>query len=283
MVEEVGSSQGGVALAPGLVEAPGPVPPQVARPARVQWRKWVVRALSLLAFLGVWQAVSLTIDNPVLFPSLAATGRALEQLVRTARFWQALGDSASVLFEGLGLAIVVGVVLGVLMGFWRTVEFALDPYVNILNAMPRVALIPLIIIWFGIGGPARVVVVFLLAVIVVVINTYTGLRQVDPEYRELARSYCANRWQELRDIALPSSVPYIMSGIRLAVGHAISGVVTAELLLSYSGLGGLLIENSNLQATSYVYALAIIFAVLGVTLTEAAKFAEVVVTRGRKL
>jgi NitT/TauT family transport system permease protein len=285
LVEKVGSRAGDEArpLAEELgTPAQGPSRRRVNR-RRLGWHKWSVRAVSLVVFVGAWQLVSDYIDNPVVFPSLQATLKALRRMLGTRTFYTVLGDSASVLFEGLFLAIVAGIAIGVIMGLWRTAQYALDPYVNVLNAMPRVALIPLIIVWFGLGGTARVVVVFLLAVLAIIVNTYTGLRQVDDEYRELARSYCANRWQELRDIALPSSIPYIMSGIRLAVGHAVSGVVTAELLISYAGLGGLLIQNSNLQATSNVYALALVFAALGVVLAELARLAEVAVTRGRRL
>jgi NitT/TauT family transport system permease protein len=231
--------------------------------------------------LALWEIASRSVSNPILLPSLGSIASALRDLSASARFWDAFLESLVIVLEGLSLAIVTGIVIGVAMGHLEALEYGLDPYVNVLNATPRVTFIPLIVLWFGLGPTARVVVVFILAVLPMIVNTYYGMKNVDPDYRELARSYCATRLQELRDISIPSAVPFILSGIRLGVGYAISGVVTAELLLSFAGLGGLLIENSNLMVTRNVYAIVAVFAIWGIVFNSGARMLERRLLRGR--
>jgi ABC-type nitrate/sulfonate/bicarbonate transport system permease component len=240
-----------------------------------------VQIISAVVFVGSWQLIAMWIDNRVLFPSLTATIAAFWGLMSNAVFWGALKESAVVIFQGLAAAIIFGVFVGVLMGSWRIAEYALDPYVNTFYAMPRVALIPVIIVWFGLGVTARTAVVFLLAVFPILINTYYGIRNVSAEHDELARSYNAKTRHRLLDIAIPSALPFMLSGLRLSIGRAITGAVVAELLLSFAGLGGLLVERSNLLDTPDVYALAIVFAIIGVGLTQLGRQLERIGKRWR--
>ena len=244
-------------------------------------RPYVVRLISVTLFFAAWETASRIADSPVVLPSPLNTLSALFRLLQTSRLWEGLWETMQAILLGLGLAIVVGIVVGVLMGHFETVEWALDQYVNVFYSMPRVALIPVIIIWLGLGQPARVAVIFLLSVFPILINTWYGIKDLDPQYRELGESYVASRRDLLLDIAIPSAMPFIVSGIRLGVGRAISAAVVAELLLASVGLGGLLMEKSNVLATSDVYALAIVFAVIGVAMTESAKRFERWFLRGK--
>ena len=246
-------------------------------------RRRIIRLISFIVFILLWQLAAALIDNPVLMPSFSTTVSALVAMVQTERFWQAVRESMSVLVTGLGLAVLVGVTVGLLMGSIRVVEYSIDQYVNVLLAMPRIALIPVVIVWLGIGATARVALVFLLAVFDILVNTYYGVKHVAPEYLELAKSYNARRRHQFFDISLPSAFPFMLSGFRLSIGRAITGVVVAELLLAYAGLGGLLNEAGNLLRTADVYALALVFAALGITLTTAGRTLEKIGARWRPL
>lgn len=244
-------------------------------------RRRTIRLVSFVVFVGLWQLAASLINNPVLLPSFFRTVGALVVMLGTARFWDALQESLVVLLSGLGLAVVVGIVVGLLMGTSRVVEYSLDQYVNVLLAMPRIALIPVIIVWLGIGPSARVALVFVLAVFDILVNTFYGVKNVAPEHQELAKSYNAKRRHQFFDISLPSAFPFMLSGFRLGIGRAITGVVTAELLLAFAGLGGLLNERGNQLRMADVYALALVFAALGITLTTAGRSLEKVGARWR--
>jgi NitT/TauT family transport system permease protein len=253
---------------------------RAAQKARRAVGTWIVRGTSLAAVAAAWEIASRAVANPVILPGLGATLSALAALLESARFWAALRESLSVAIQGLTLAVAAGIPVGVGMGFSPMLEHAIDPYVSVLNATPRVTFVPLIVLWLGLGAPSRVVLVFLLASLPIVVNTYAGMKNVDPEARELARSYCASRWQELADVSLPSAVPFVLTGVRLAAGYALSGVVTAELLISFAGLGGLLMEHMNLMSTAHVYALILVFATLGTAFATGARAIEQRLSRG---
>jgi NitT/TauT family transport system permease protein len=159
---------------------------------------------------------------------------------------------------GFALAAVVGIALGILMGRWRAAEEFFDPYLNILLVTPMSALIPILIMATGLGMVTRVLIVFTFAVVVITVNTRAGLRMIDPGWIEMAQSFGANEWQLWRKILLRGALPAILTGLRLGLARAISGMIFVELLLLALGIGRLMLdfqggfESANLYATVFV-------------------------------
>ena len=205
--------------------------------------------------------------NPLLFTYPTAIAGAAAQLARSGVLWKALGQSLSVLAWGLGLAIVVGVAVGLAMGRSHIAEGLLQVPVDALYATPIVALVPVIVLWVGFGPVAKVVVVFLFSVFAIVLNTARGVREVDPDLVEVARSYLAREVGLWKDVVLPSALPYVVTGVRLAVGRALVGVVIAEFYTSISGLGYLIVTYANTFQTAQVFVPVVFLMALGVTVT----------------
>jgi ABC-type nitrate/sulfonate/bicarbonate transport system permease component len=236
-------------------------------------RKWVLRAISVIAVLALWQVVGGNI-NPIFLSTPTAIARAFVEVVRDGELFRALGVSVGVVLAGFTVAMIVGVPIGLLMGWFRTFEYLVDPYVNALYVVPRIALIPLIIIWFGLGVPAQVVVVFGTSVFPILLSTYAGVRNVPHDLVETAHAFGAGRWQLFSNIIIPSSVPFIMSGLRLGIGQAIIGMVVAQMFLGLSGMGFMLTKYGNMFETAYVFVVVLALAGLGIVMTEAVKRVE---------
>ena len=175
---------------------------------------------------------------------------------------------------GFALAIVAGVPIGLAMGRFPTVEYLVDPYVNALYVVPRIALIPLIIIWFGLGVPAQLAVVFGTSVFPILLSTYAGVRNVPEDLIETAYSFGASERQLFFNIIIPASTPFIMSGLRLGIGQAIIGMVVAQMFLGLSGIGFMLTKYGNMFETPYVFVVVFALAILGIVMTEAVKRLE---------
>ncbi|HVO89409.1 MAG TPA: ABC transporter permease [Casimicrobiaceae bacterium] len=240
---------------------------------RDEYRKWLLRAASLLVVLLAWQIVGGNI-NPIFLSTPTAIAKALGALVGNGELPKALGVSILVVLAGFAAAMLVGVPVGLLMGRFRTFEYLIDPYVNALYVVPRIALIPLIIIWFGLGVPAQIVVVFGTSVFPVLLSTYAGVRNVPNDLIETAHAFGATERQLFHSIIMPASVPFIMSGLRLGIGQAIIGMVVAQMFLGLSGMGFMLTKYGNMFETAYVFVVVLALAALGIVMTEAVKRLE---------
>lgn len=223
---------------------------------------------SVLVFLALWEWVSdAGIVNPLFCSSPHRIWDTLSNLASTGQLWPNLSVSLQEFGWGFLLAIVVAIPAGILIGWYRPVEAIFDPFVTFLNAVPRVALLPLLIIWIGIGINLKIAVVFLGALIAILINTITGIKALDPQLLTMAKSFGASDFKIFRTIALPGSVPYILSGIRSGLGHALTGVVVGELYASTTGVGHLIAVAGNTFQTDLVFAGVVIIAVLGLVST----------------
>jgi ABC-type nitrate/sulfonate/bicarbonate transport system permease component len=232
-----------------------------------------LRALSVAAILGGWEWYGRR-TSPLLFTYPSAVAAAGVQLALNGALAKALGQSLSVLAWGLGLSVVVGVAVGLAIGRSRVVEGLLQVPIDALYATPTVALVPVIVLWVGFGPVAKVVVVFLFSVFAIVINTARGVKEVDPELVEVARSYLAGEVGLWKDVVLPSALPYVVTGVRLAVGRALVGVVIAEFYTSIAGLGYLIVSYANTFQTAKVFVPVVILMALGVLLTWLLQLAE---------
>src|SRR4029079_17794945 len=204
----------------------------------------LITLVSLAVLVGAWEFFGRDI-NPVFGSYPSALAAAFLELVRTGPLGAALYESLRPFVAGYGLAIVLGVPLGLVIGRFRTAEAALGIYVTAGYAMPLVALVPLLILWLGLGFAVKVAVVFLMSVFPICINTWLGVTAVPKTLIEVGKSFVAPNSVILRRIILPATLPYIMAGIRLAVGRAVVAMVIAEFFTSISGLGAIIITSAN--------------------------------------
>lgn len=225
------------------------------------------------AFLFAWELYGRSL-NPIFLSYPTAVTGAFAELVLNGQLVKATGQSLTALAFGFAVSIVSGIVIGLLMGRYRTVYYALDPFVIALYNTPSVAVIPLIQLWFGLGLEAKVVIVIMSAFFPIVINTFAGVRNTSRSTVDVVRAFGASERQVMTKVVLPGAVPFIMAGLRLAVGRAVIGVVVAEFFTAVTGLGGLIIVFSNSFATAKLFVPVITLVVLGLVLTQAARALE---------
>lgn len=245
-----------------------PRPGGLGRISIVGWR-----VIALLIFLGVWHLASIPAGK-LLLPSPLDVVPAFIDEVRSGQLLTATLSSLQVVILGYALAIVTGVALGVLMGGVPRLGEVLEIYVNALNATPRVAFIPFIILWFGLGTPAKIVVVWFQAVMPILINTYAGVQNTDPDLLEAARSFGARRGQMFRYIMLPAALPYIVTGLRLGGANAMVGTVIAELYTALSGLGYLIAQFGGTFQTAKYFGPVLVLAAMGMVISQTLKILE---------
>lgn len=219
--------------------------------------------ISVAVFLGVWQIVGSRVD-PILLATPSATAKALWDLLTSGQLAPAFGTAMGDLATGYALAAVVGIAAGVVIGRSVVIERVFNPYINFFQATPLIALVPLIVIWFGVGFEARVSVTFMLAVWSIIINTATGVKETPASLIDVGRVYKLNRWQVVAKVALPNAIPNIFAGLRIALGKALIGMVIAQMEISVTGLGGLVINYGNAFKTAYLLAAVFTASIVGV-------------------
>ena len=221
--------------------------------------------LSLAVGILLWEVAGRNTSQAFMVP-FSATVAQLWQLAGTGYFWTQLIESAALFATGFSLALLVGMPFGVLLARVRPLRVGLDPYITILYATPMVALIPFILSIMGFGFAPKVLVVFLFAVFPVLYNTVEGARSIKPELIEVARSFRSSEWALWRDVLLPYTLPYSMTGVRQAIGRALVGMIAAEFFLSSTGLGQLIMSASQNFDTGGVFASILLIGLIGVGL-----------------
>lgn len=223
--------------------------------------------LSLLAGVILWEIVGRSTSAAFMVPFSETLVR-LWQLITRGEFIAQFLDSAKLFLTGFFLAIVVGAPLGLLLARVRTLRIGVEPYIMTLYATPMVALIPFILSMMGFGFGPKVLVVFLFSVFPVLYNTVEGARSIKPELIEVAKSYRSSEWALWREVMLPYTLPYIMTGVRQAIGRALVGMIAAEFFLSSTGLGQLIMGASQDFDTAGVFASILVIGLIGVGLTR---------------
>ncbi|MGB9369920.1 MAG: ABC transporter permease [Xanthobacteraceae bacterium] len=227
--------------------------------------RWIITLASLAVLIGLWEWLGRDI-NPVFGSYPTAISAAFGELVRSGQLGAALYESLRPFVVGYGLAILVGVPLGLVIGRFRAVEAALGIYVTAGYAMPLVALVPLLILWLGLGFAVKAAVVFLMALFPITINTWLGVTAVPKSLIDVGRAFVASDAVILRRIVLPATLPYIMAGIRLAVGRAVVAMVIAEFFTTISGLGAIIINSANNFDTATMFVPIVVLMVLAIGL-----------------
>jgi len=259
-----------------------------AAPSRRLWRRLEPTALgtgSIVVLILVWQFV------PYFFPLKAGTRLffavpsqiigTLWDMIVTGSLWAPLGVSATAFAIGLAMAIVVGLPLGILLGRSNTLNAMFDPFVTAFNATPRLVFLPLLMLWFGIGLWSKVAVVFLGALFPLLINTYEGVRNADKLLINVVRSFGAGEWDVARLVVVPNALPFIIVGLRLAIGRAVLGVVVSEFFGSQEGLGVVMVRAASGFKVDVVFAGLIVFAGLSLLMTGLVKLLEDRMSRWR--
>lgn len=248
---------------------------QQAAARRGRRRAYVVgiRVASLVVVLTVWQLVGQRID-PILFTTPTAVSAAALQMILSGELWSYLWPSLVVLVVGLAISAVAGIVGGLLLARFWALDVALDMYITFLYSTPTVALVPLIVLWVGFESTAKIVILFLFAFFPLVINTYQGVKNVDPRLLEVGRAFRCSERQLWTNIVLPAALPFIVTGLRLAVGRGLIGMVLADLYTAISGIGYLIVRSAGTYRVDKMFVPIVVLGLLGITLTALLRAVE---------
>src|SRR6476469_149408 len=246
---------------------PAPQPTLAQRLREVLTSPNAIRTASVAACFVIWEYYGRRMD-PIFMAPPSAIFEAALQLIQSGALKKALIQTLWPFSVGMALTVVVGIALEIIMAQWRTLEYVLEPFINALYAIPRIALVPLIILWAGLEFVGKVTILVSVAIFPITVNTFAGIRDVRGSMLEIGRVYGATEWQIFWKIILPAAVPFIMAGIRLAVGLAIIGIIVAD---------------AKVFATAKLFVPIIVIAIVGVVLTELVMWLERRMSRWRQL
>lgn len=249
------------------------IPLSVALRRQILNYERLAQLLLVLVTLVVWEYFGRRLGTFFLAPPSTLVS-AFTEMLGTGELIDALLDSLTSLVIGFGFAVVIGIPLGFAMGWYGPVGRTMNPFVSAGYVVPTAALVPVFIIWFGLGLTARVVTVLLFCVFEIVISTYTGVKNVDPVLVDAANAFGASRRQLFVKVVSRASLPYIFAGLRMGAARAVKGMVVAELLFAVTGLGGVIQTAANYYRTDKVFVLVIVLAALGVAISAGIQWLE---------
>jgi ABC-type nitrate/sulfonate/bicarbonate transport system permease component len=263
-------------------------PPVISRRSQDTWldrllrHPNLIRIVSVFIFFACWEYFGRNV-NPLFLVGPSRIAIAAWELWNSGELQRAIVQTSYPFFIGMAITIVGGIVIGFAMAQWRLVEYILDPFVNAFYAIPRIALVPLVILWAGLGVAGKVSILVSIAIFPVVISTFAGIRDVRGSLIEIGRAYAATPTQIFFKIVLPAAIPFVMTGIRLAVGLGIIGIVVGEFFTALSGLGGMIVNYANLFQTAKMFVPIVVLAAIGAVLTELVAILERRLSRWRAL
>ena len=224
---------------------------------RPERKSFLVKAVTLVIVLGAWEIAGNYV-NPLFLASPSTIAVAFWELMASGELPQAIGASLLAFSLGVTFAIAVGI----------------EPYVNALYSTPSIALIPLFILWFGVGLTSKIIIIFTLSVFIVIINTFSGVKNLSQGVIDIGAAFGANERQIFWKVVLPAALPFIMTGLRLAVGRAVLAMIVAEFFTSIVGLGGMIVKYGNFFQTAKMFVPIIVVSLLGVGFVELIKYTE---------
>lgn len=225
-------------------------------------RRWLFPAGSILGGIGLWALVSRRV-NPLFLPSPAATWAAALELWTDGTLISSVLASAGRILLGWGLGLAVGIPLGIVMGQIRSVRLLLDPYIEFFRFIPPIAFVTLAIIWLGPGEASKVALIFYTTVFIVILNMIAGVLSVSELRLRAAAALGAGRWQTVATVVLPSTVPFMVTGARIAMGNSFLTIVSAEIVAAQEGLGALIWSARNFGRTEWVFVGIIVLGMVG--------------------
>ncbi len=238
--------------------------------------------VSLSIFLAIWQILADTVNNQVILaapiPVIAAfvsllSGNVPHAAIATESLYTAMLSTGEMIAAGYAISLV-GIPVGIVMGRWRAAEAIIDPWVNAVYAIPMVALTPLIYPLTGGTFSAAVLVVFLISVFTIMVNTYTGVKYTSNNLAEVGKTFGASEFQFLSKIVLPASLPDIVAGMRLGLGRAVLGAIVAQVLVTASGLGAIMMTYQMLINTPFMMAIVFAIALIGIIALQTPRVIE---------
>src|SRR5712692_4425465 len=230
----------------------------------------ILGTTAVVLFLATWEAIGNTFQliNPMFMSAPSLIWKAAVQLFGSGEIYNDLYVSGVEFGWGYFLSVIFAIPFGIAIGWYKRMAYTFDPFINAMNATPRVALLPLVIIWLGIGILSKVGIIFLGAVFPLLINTRDGVKTTPLNLLNAARSVGASEWQIFKNVVLPSTVPFILTGLRLAVGRGLIGVMVGELYAATAGIGFMITVAGATFQTDKVFVGVLIFAISGMVLTE---------------
>ena len=232
--------------------------------------KKILGTSAVVIFLTIWELAGNTFQlvNPMFMSAPSLIYKAAVQLFVSGEIYNDLRVSGLEFAWGYVLSVIFAVPFGIMVGWYRRASYVFDPFINAMNATPRVALLPLVIIWLGIGILSKVGIIFLGAVFPILINTRDGVKTTPYNLLTAARSFGASEWQIFRSVVLPSTLPFILTGLRLGVGRALIGVMVGELYAATAGIGFMITVAGATFQTDKVFVGVLIFALSGMIAME---------------
>ena len=232
--------------------------------------KKILGAAGVTIFLIVWELVGnvFQLINPMFMSAPSLIAKAAIDLFASGEIYNDLYISGTELLGGYLLSAVVAIPFGIMVGWYKKMSYIFDPFINAMNATPRVALLPLVIIWLGIGILSKVGIIFLGAVFPILINSRDGVKTTPLNLLNAARSFGASEWMIFKAIVLPSTIPFILSGLRQGLGRAIVGVMVGELYAATAGIGFMITVAGATFQTDKVFVGVLVFALTGMIGTE---------------
>jgi NitT/TauT family transport system permease protein len=232
--------------------------------------KKILGTISVAIFLVIWELAGgvYQVVNPMFMSAPSFIWKAAVQLFASGEIWNDLYVSGVEFGWGYALSVMVALPFGIAVGWYRKMSYIFDPFINAMNSTPRVALLPLVIIWLGIGILSKVGIIFLGAVFPILINARDGVKTTPYNLLNAARSFGASEWQIFRNVVLPSTVPFILTGLRLGVGRALIGVMVGELYAATAGIGFMITVAGATFQTDKVFVGVLIFAITGMISME---------------
>jgi len=227
--------------------------------------KKILGGAAIATFLIIWELTGNIFQwiNPMFMSAPSLIFKAAVEMFRSGDIYHDLYVSGIEFLGGYFLAAAVGIPFGIMVGWYKRASYVFDPFINAMNATPRVALLPLVIIWLGIGILSKVGIIFLGAVFSILINTRDGVKTTPVNLLNAARSFGASEWMVFKTVVFPSTIPFILTGLRLAVGRALVGVLVGELYAATAGVGFMITVAGATFQTDKVFVGVLIFALSG--------------------
>jgi ABC-type nitrate/sulfonate/bicarbonate transport system permease component len=220
-----------------------------------------------IVFLTVWEVAG-RLTNPILFAPPSRVASAFVDLMSSGELPRAFLTTMNALIVAFLLSVLVGIPVGVAFGRLPRLSKVLEPYIDAVYATPRVVIVPLVILWFGVGYTGRLFIIWLGTVIPIILNTAIGVRNARPDLIEVATSFNIRERDMIRHVILPGAVPYVAAGMKIAAGRALIGVVIAEIFLDLTGVGGIIQTESAFFRTAHMLVGVSVFGIIGVVLLQ---------------